>query len=194
VKYFYPTILMLFVSQNLLSQEQGNDSLADRKAIVFSLSSLNLSGGIGGKYWISSNTAIRGHVTIFYENSTKNDLLFLNPPTRSTEVTTFQITPSIYLMRYLYSNGSLAPYFGANIGVERDFKEYHYDYKDSTECYSSVEYHYFGGVFVGLEYWVSKNISFSAEQSISFRYSKEYYSKDFEMFNSTSLLTLSVYL
>jgi hypothetical protein len=194
-KRFLSSLVLFFAlrSSILAQQESIPDTLlSGHKALTFSFSGLNLGGGLGGKYWLDNYYCIRVTLTGSHRNNNDNGPLLYsysyNYNTSSTE-----LGINIGLARKFMSSPPLLPYVGIAANVSQDWSKIERVYRDSTETEKVTRSRYGGVLFIGAEYWITENISFSGEQSILLSYNKDEDSNSFSIGNSTSSLILSVY-
>lgn len=192
----FPSSLILFfvLHSSILAQQESitDSSLSGHKALTFSFSGLDLGGGLGGKYWLDNNYCIRVTLTGAYTNNKDNQPLLYsysyNYNTSSTE-----LGINIGLARKFLSSRPLLPYVGIAASVSQSWSKIERVYRDSSETEKVMRSRYGVALFIGVEYWITGNISFSGEQSISLSYRKDDDYDSFSIGNSTSSLILSVY-
>jgi len=183
-------IFNMIVIQNGFSQ---SDSLLGKKAMIFSFQGFNLGGGIGGKYQIGTNTAIRLQLFFSYSNSEYKDLDLSDPQSSNNKSNSYSFSPKIGIEEHIYSDEKVSLYYGGQLGVNQNYSRSRYQYPSHSTDRSEVQTSIIGGIFFGVEYWISKNISFAGEQSISVYSSvRENYSS-FNVQSSASSLLLNVY-
>jgi len=162
------------------------------KALVFTFSGLNLGGGLGGKYVLSHHVFLRASVSGRFQSHRYDDARPDSTPSL-TKDTRMQIGWSIDFCYRLEIDKNFSPYLGLGVGSnwEKDENEYASIRSSRTDSYTL--YGPNAKIFFGLEYWLTKTISLSGEQSLNFYYIKSTYSTILSLDNSTSALLLSVY-
>jgi hypothetical protein len=191
-----PKNIILFLSCIIiitpLFSQTDSSTFINRKAITFSFSGLNLSGGISGRYWITNQQCVRIGVNGAFETMKDNSTVVDSNDYRIDE-TVKDIGINASIANYFSISNNLAPYIGLSVGYlySNSYMEYIYLYK--THSSDSKRYTYSGGVFIGIEYWLLNNISLSGEQQIRVSYNNEYNSTTWRVSNSTSSLLLSLY-
>ena len=186
------TLTGLFAVNTLFSQ---SDSLilAHRKAITFSFSGLNISGGIAGRYWIDNQDCLRlGLNGSFSSSEGKSQLPDFDSYNLNSQSKRISLNASF--ARNLAVVDNLVPYLGASVGFTYAFQKYDRVYFDHTSSSKSLSNGINGSVLFGVEYWITRNISLSAEANISVAYYIETYSKELDLSSSNSALLLSLYL
>jgi hypothetical protein len=150
-----------------------------KTALTFFVNGLYLSGGIGGKFYTSSNFAIRASLGLSY--SQEKDL--------SSEVitTTTSIATTVYFLYHFGKYSGLSPYVGAGVGAT--YYQYRSnDYGRILES-GSASVPFVGGV----EYWLTDHITFAAEQSIQLLYNISSSNRSIRVSSSNPSLLLSLY-
>jgi outer membrane protein W len=161
--------------------------------LTFNISGLNLGGGLGGKYWISVNTAYRIEIKIAYENNKRNYLDMSNPNSYNSDITRYTVTPSFGVEKHFKTDDNITPYIGGSIGIMKEYTIEHNVYTNKTVNSNGVTSSYNGTIFIGVEYWLTRNISLSGEQELSINYNNEFYYSQFRVYNSTSSLMATLY-
>ncbi len=172
------------------AQTTAGNTLRPKKAISFSFAGLNLGGGLGGKYWLGSQTAIRIELNFSFEQykEAASTLSSLSSGSSTTETTTrYQIAPTVNIEKHFQVDKSVSPYFGAGAAYN------YYLRKQDVPNSENNETSYSGNVFWGVEYWLSENVSLAGEQTISIYYQSETGFNTFSIKNSTSNLRLYIY-
>lgn len=183
-------LICLLCSQSVFAQTDS--SLAGRKALMFSFNGLNLGGGIGGKYWISSSIALRAQFTGSYSDATSNTLYSVET---YSEIITIRFSPSVGIEKHFTFSDKLRPYFGGSIGYSITSTQNKSNYFSEDNYSKSITNTYSGTIFLGLEYWLNDTFSVSGEQALALSYYNQGhdYQMGFSMQNSTSSLMLSIY-
>ena len=186
---------MLVYSQPSPAQQSGDTTwnVDGRAGLTFSLFGLNLGGGIGGKYWLNNYQSVRFEASGLYETSK------FDPPLVDSSVYTSDNSQTVFsiiinLATRFERALPLAPYAGISLGVRWDHGRT--DYNSLGAGKRSSEYTrwlYTGGVFLGVEYWLSNDVSLAGEQALRFSYSRNPIETDFSTRNSTSSLLLTIY-
>lgn len=187
------SLLIILHSSTLTQQETITDSvLAGYKSLTFSFSGFNLGGGLGGKYWLDESYNIRLTLTGSFRRDTE-DRQLQTPSTYNYNSSSSQIGINIGLARKFLTTRVLFPYLGVATRIYQTWDKTERVYINRTETEKYTTTGLGGSLFIGIECWLTKNISLSGEQIISLSYSKYTYSKSFSIGNSTSSLLLSVY-
>ena len=187
-------ILLVAFQENMQGQHQTNVDtlLSGRKALVFSFSGFNLGGGLGGKYWLDDSYNIRLMLTGTYRSSTDNKPL-LYSSSYNYNSSSSQIGTDIGVARKFVASRVLFPFAGVAAHIDQTWNKIERVYISRTETEKFTTWGFGGSLFVGVEYWFTKDISLSGEQAISLSYLKQADYKSFSLGNSTSSLLLSVY-
>jgi hypothetical protein len=164
-------LFLITVLLNIQSVNAQNDSLKGKYGLLYSFSRLDLNDGLGGKMWLSANDAIR---LKFYGNYRN---VIINGPKD------YSISARFGYEKHLESIDIVSPYIGTSIG---------YDYQSDNSLFNDS---YVLEGFIGIELWVYKSITLSAEQELALiYYPKMYtYSKQYLIETRTSYLTASIY-
>ncbi len=178
------------------SAEPPADSLTftGRKALLFLFDGLKVSGGLGGKYWIDETLLFRVTATASFGFSDYD-----RPIVDSTDWTSHSEDISYTLMAALSARlGAIerfVPYAGIETGVSWYSSTSRRTYLSGTWRHGWNAMDLIGSVHLGVEYFLTDRISFSAEQKLTGRLSRsDTYSTDFKVLSSTSSLMLGVYL
>ncbi|MFA5835268.1 MAG: hypothetical protein WDA22_17445 [Bacteroidota bacterium] len=177
MKYYAIEMLLLItlVGQSVISQSEVSnnvDTLSGKKGLVFTFSGLNLGGGLGGKYWLSSSRAIRIQITGGYFKYSSEDY------------SNSYASLNVGLEKHFEIVQQLSPYVGGSFGYS--WRDNLLSYKDGFQMVG----------FIGIEFWTYHNITLSGEQNISFSYSTNLgrnSSYSIGINTSTSSLLLSIY-
>jgi len=182
-------LLTVYPITELLAQAESmrdSTSFAGRKAIVFSVSgligSIQISGGLGGKYWISNEYFLKSILSGSY-GRTEFDYGIGDHYEN--------ISLNIYVDRKLSSDQKLIPYVGLGAGFHWSERAYDHGYlvQNGDVGYSII-------LLCGIEYMILEKISLSVEQMVSATY---YHDRmqggrtTWNVGNSTSNMSLSIY-
>lgn len=189
-----PLIVFVTLHSSILAQQETipDSLLSGYKALTFSFSGFNLGGGLGGKYWLDNNYNIRLTLTGSYRNET-DDRQLQSPSSYNFNYSSSAIGIDIGLARRFLAIRDLFPYLGIAARINQSWDKAEQVYINRTETEKYTQTRFGGSLFVGIEYWLTKSISFSGEQSISVSFYKYAYTKSFSIGNSTSSLLLSIY-
>jgi hypothetical protein len=180
-----------FVSVVSAQSENNHDttSFAGRKAVLFSvyglIGNINLSGGLGGKYWISNEFCFRSNITGNYYNSSSED-----PYGGVRGHHSESVGIHFDLLRRISLQQQLVPYVGFGVG---------YSWGESVDSNYGSEGASVGvncTLLCGVEYMVIERVSLSAEQAILAQYTHShgtYKNTYWNVGNSTSTISLSIY-
>ncbi len=174
--------LLLVCTSPLFPQNtQRIDTLSNegKKALTFAFNGLTLGGGLGGIYWFSDNYALQ--IILFGSYDYSKDL------TDETKSYGADLGVIAYIKRHFNLNHDLSPYAGIGSGFEYSQYDRSYYKEISRRLYSTVQ------VLIGIEYWLTNNISLSGEQNITFRFIVSNNTREYRVSNLTSSLLLSVY-
>lgn len=162
--------VIFFTAISSYSQDAPVIHREGSKALSFSFNGFALStfnGGVGGKYWVSDNSAVSASIT-FSANSNTSDQY-------GTTLTTKELTAGIFAQYELHFRPSsiLTPYLG--IRASYSVSNTQDDHTDTTgytfTTTAKVINGSFGPVF-GIEYFITNNISFAGQQMLNVTYSK----------------------
>lgn len=177
-------ILSLFLEAAKAQMTTSADTIKYSKAQIFNFSGWNLSGGIGCKF-IYDEYQLRISINGSYSKQQSQ-------PSYSYTSTSTRGNLSIDILYPLRKVETVLPYLGAGLGFAGQVDET--EYSDGSPKYESYSFGPSGKIFIGVEYWVLKQISLSGEQSISATYTRGINSsKTYQIGNATSSLLLSVY-
>ena len=188
-------IVLLVYSQHSPAQQSGDTTwnVDGRTGLTFSLFGLNLGGGIGGKYWLNNYQSVRFEASGLYEtNKSDRPLVDSSIYTYDNSQTVFSIIMNV-ATRFERAL-PIAPYAGISLGVRWDHGRTEYNSLGAGKWTSEyTRWFYTGGVFLGVEYWLSKDVSLAGEQALRFSYSRNSNETNFSTRNSTSSLLLTIY-
>ena len=163
------------------TQLPDSSSRQGEKALTFVFNYAALGGGLGATFWIRSDYSIRVSVTGSF-----NFHKYLNDNETTTDNS---VAMTAYLRKHFHTSSSLSPYVGGGIGVGYDASGSNYYGLWSTARSGFVRVPFVAGA----EYWISKEISLSGEQSVAFSFDINDRERLFTVSASTSSLLLSVY-
>ena len=197
VKFF---VLLIFLFACLYPQE----NMKSKKALCFNFNGLNLnefSGGIGGKIWLNDKTALVTSLD-FDHSKVEYDLTEYQPEQTSSS-SDLEIT--VGLERHLKLNNRISPYLGLNAGVGYDIYEQERIDTAHTTRIKQEEYMPLFNCILGVEYFITKNISLSGQYNLRFSYASGkrknwsddlYREQEYKELNTgigTSTLILAIY-
>ena len=135
-----------------------------------SLSANNFMGGIGGKYYISTNNAFRMSLGFTTNSTTLKNPTIPTPTGQSADQkfssSVFSITPGF--LHVMSSDGPVAPYIGAQftLGMSSNTTENPGYVLNNKNHGSSTSFGVSG--IAGVEWFPWSNVSFAAEYQLSF--------------------------
>lgn len=187
-------ILLLTLQSSVFAQQESRSDtlLAGRRALTFSFSGFNLGGGLGGKLWLNEYYGVRVMLTGSYRND-KEDNPLIYPYAFNDNTSSTDLGINVGIVRTFLQNPPFFPYLGIAANLSETWFSEERVYQDSTASGESTRFRYGGSVFVGVEYWINRQISLSGEQSIILSYYKNSNASTLSIGNSTSSLGLSVY-
>jgi hypothetical protein len=177
---------------NYLSAQTDTSKSIPQTAITFSFSGFNLGGGIAGRFWLTNQYCLRLGVTGLYESSVDTSPLS-DSMHQQYDLKRTEIGINFGLERHFPVNESISPYLGVAAGIQHSQRDDYYTQLAYSTTSRSIKNTYNGMVFLGLEYWVARNITFSGEQSVTFSYYTTTDYSHFEASSSTSSLMISIY-
>ncbi len=186
--------VFVFCVQLSLAQQPGDTTwnVDGRTGLTFSISGLYLGGGIGGKYWLNNYRSVRFEVAGSYDtDKTDRPLVDSSIYNYDRSQTSFSLT--VYLATRFERALPLAPYAGVSLGLRWDRESSEYNSLTGKRSSDYTRRVYTGGVFLGVEYWLSEDVSLAGEQSLRLSYSKNSDVTSFNTRNSTSSLLLTIY-
>ena len=178
---FVLSLLLVSTSPLFPQETQRIDTLLNegKKALTFAFNGLNLGGGLGGTYWLNNNYALG--IILFGSYDNAKDL------TDETKSYIADLGVTAYLKRHFNFDHGLSPYAGLGSGLE--YSQYDGSYLTEPSRYIYIRI----PVLVGVEYWLTNNISLSGEQNITFTFNVSRSSRRYRVSTSTSSLLLSIY-
>lgn len=194
-RYLFAIVCVLILFQNLPAQEDTTHH-ASGKALLFSFQGLNLGGGLGGKYWLDDNYALRGIVTGSYQNIQSNNYLQY-PYQDNYNDLLYSLSLAIGLEKHFSVSHALSPYIGVNGTVNWSQTTYKDIYIDSTTQHITSSRGFGGSFVIGAEYWIASWISLAGEKTFGVSYSTSSGNtsvSNFYVTSSTSALMLLIYL
>ena len=169
-------IMILLIGSLLYAQDDKSFFEKGSKAVLFEFSGFDnlgansFNGGIGGKYFIKSNIAIRGGLQFM---TIEEDIPFQGTGGADGEAGATQFGFSAALEIHLNTT-RVNPYFGAGLGLsftstESKTAEANPVDQETIKNNRDGEFEYYGGTeftlfgMFGVEIFVFKNLSFAAE-------------------------------
>lgn len=181
--YFIMLLIVLFSFSAALAQDDKPFMAKGDKAILFEFSGLDnlgahsFEGGIGGKYYLSQDMAIRGGLQLA---SINEDYPFQGSGGVDGEAYASRFGVSAAIEFHL-STKRVSPYYGAGVGLSftsTESKSVEADPVDQVTIKndSNGEFGYFGGTefdifgMLGTEIYIFDNFSLAAEYRLGFSY------------------------
>ncbi len=160
MKNIITILLSLTLVGSLSAQTEEVDSTSWMKfGIRFIFDGFRPSGGLGAKLWLSETSAITLGLT--GRISTENEPGYASRSEYFTLILGYE--KHVRVFKHLNAFGLVTPSIGLN---RSKYESFSYSYDDRYWTLSV-------GVGWGVEYWVTRDVSFSASQT--FNYSYQYY-------------------
>jgi hypothetical protein len=152
MRTLFIAIFVLTFASSLYSQTIADSTKTHTcQALTIQFDNFHFGGGIGGTYWISKNYSMLLTLNGFYDK-------YSNGPQQDRKEILFY--PSISIKRHFVAHENVAPYFGGRLRMSW-YIERIYGQRDT---YLQL------ALLVGVESWVTDNISITGEQALGANY------------------------
>ena len=163
------TVKFLFLFIFLIIFIYPQEGMKSKKAISFSFDGFNLgefNGGIGGKIWLSDKSALVTSIDLDFSDTEYDGGAVLV----ERDDTAFSGGLKFGLERHFKANKKISPYIGALLGINYNQRER--KRQDTTYTSKSTDSAVVPSLrlVLGVEYFITKNISLSGQHNLGFSY------------------------
>ncbi len=172
----YVSLLLIFLmlvacparAQEAQEAQEADSLRASRRALSFSFDGFDLGffeGGVGGKYWLDPNTALRAGVSLNLDLNLLGD--------DEAENTNYGLGLRVGLERHFGPRGPVSPFVGVVVGVSgyrstrtlivSDGTNIRRSERENTSLSGAVD------AVLGVEYFVTPHVSLAGEYAVGAR-------------------------
>lgn len=195
--YFRAVLLLLItftitINAQLDSACLKNNSFNNPYAVYLSVDGFEFGGALGGKYKLLPETTLRFYISLTNSAQTYNQIN--NTGQAYTEkYETNSLLPGIAIEQQLFTSLGISPYLGGGFGYGWAFSKKTLTNSLLPENSRQTTNYWLATVFLGIEYSISRRVSFAFEQSLSYQSSNSEVVKKSEFRNSVSTILLMIY-